>query len=94
MFWNVILFFSRKQALIDISCQLSPKETFFVKCQCLFSGKNKKNIVNLLSTELAQRVVPVQFKFSNYLFCRIVGIGIVIYRQIVAMMNIIQDHWR
>ena len=27
-----------------------------MKCQNLFSGKNKKNIINLLSAELAKRV--------------------------------------
>ena len=32
-----------------------------MKCQNLFSGKkNKKNIINLLSAELAQRVVKVK----------------------------------
>ena len=30
-----------------------------MKCQILFSGKNKKNIINLLSAENAQRVVKV-----------------------------------
>ena len=30
-----------------------------MKCQILFSGKKKKNIVDLLSTEFAQRVVKV-----------------------------------
>ena len=38
----------------DISCKLSPMETICMKCQILFSRKNKKNIVNLLSAELAQ----------------------------------------
>ena len=28
----------------DISCKLSPLETICLKCQILFSGKNKKNI--------------------------------------------------
>ena len=28
-----------------------------MKCQILFSEKNKKNIINLLSAELTQRVV-------------------------------------
>ena len=32
-----------------------------MKCQILFSGKNKKNIVNLLSAEFAQRVVQVEY---------------------------------
>ena len=31
-----------------------------MKCQILFSGKNKKNITNLLSAELVQRVVTVK----------------------------------
>ena len=30
-----------------------------MKCKILFSGKNKKNIINLLSAELAQRVIKV-----------------------------------
>ena len=30
-----------------------------MKCQILFSGKNKKNIINLSSAELAQGVVNV-----------------------------------
>ena len=32
-----------------------------MKCQILFSGKNKKNIINLPSAENAQRVVKVNF---------------------------------
>ena len=32
-----------------------------MKCQILFSGKNKKNIINLPSAENAQRVVKVKF---------------------------------
>ena len=31
-----------------------------MKCQILFPGKNKKNITNLLSAELAQEVVKVK----------------------------------
>ena len=42
---------------IDISCKLSPVETICLKCLILFSGKNKKNIINLSSAEIAQRVV-------------------------------------
>ena len=34
-------FFSRKVGF-DISCKLSHKETIFMKCQILFSVKNKK----------------------------------------------------
>ena len=44
----------------DISCKLSPMEkTICMKCQNLFSRKSKKNITNLLSAELTQRVVMV-----------------------------------
>ena len=38
-----------------------------MKCQILFSGKNKKNIINLSSTELAQRVVKVNASSEKYL---------------------------
>ena len=31
-----------------------------MQCQSLFSGKNKKNIINVSSAELAQRVVKVK----------------------------------
>ena len=31
-----------------------------MKCQILFSGKNKKNITDLSSPELAQRVVKIK----------------------------------
>ena len=40
------------------SCKLSPLETICMKCQILFSGKNKKNI-NLSSAEFAKTVVMV-----------------------------------
>ena len=30
-----------------------------MKCQILFSGKSKKNIINVLSAEIVQRVVKV-----------------------------------
>ena len=33
-----------------------------MKCQILFSGKNKKNIINLSSAENAQRVVKVKLR--------------------------------
>ena len=31
-----------------------------MKCQILFSGENKKNIINLSSAELAKRVVKAK----------------------------------
>ena len=36
-----------------------------MKCQILFSGKNKKNISNLLSAELAKRVVLFNVNLVN-----------------------------
>ena len=54
-----------------------------MKCQILFSGKNKKNIIILSSAENAQRVVKVkvavyneclhrvEFLWSVYQFCQI-----------------------
>ena len=38
-----------------------------MKCQILFSWENKKNITNLSSAELAQRVVKVILSAVNYL---------------------------
>ena len=55
---NCFSYFSQKTGF-DISCKLSPLETICMKCQILFSRKNKKTIINLLSAELAQRVVKV-----------------------------------
>ena len=41
-----------------------------IKCQILFSGENKKNIINLLSTELAQRAVKIiRTKLRELLVC-------------------------
>ena len=41
-----------------------------MKCQMLFSGKNKKNITKLLSAELAKRVVKVnKSSESQYEYC-------------------------
>ena len=34
-----------------------------MKCQRLFYGKNKKNIINLWSAELAQNVVKFNMKY-------------------------------
>ena len=43
-----------------MNCLLRPEETICMKCQSLFSGiYKKKNIINLLSAEFAQRVVKV-----------------------------------
>ena len=50
-FWNIFLIFTRKQVLIFYAnC---------MKCQILFSGKNKKNVINVSSAELVQRMVQL-----------------------------------
>ena len=41
----------------DISYKSSPSETICMKCQSIFSRKNKKNNIRLSSAELVQRVV-------------------------------------
>ena len=41
----------------DFSCKLSPMKTICMKSQIQFSGKNKKNILNMLFAEFAWRVV-------------------------------------
>ena len=40
-FWSIFLIYSRKTGF-DISCKFSPLEKICMKCQILFSGKNKK----------------------------------------------------
>ena len=37
-----------------------------MKCQILFSGKSKKNSINLLSTEFPQRVQMIKLRVTNY----------------------------
>ena len=49
-----------------MSCKLSPMKSIRMKCQILFSGKNKKSIICLSSAEVAQRVVKV--RASLFLF--------------------------
>ena len=39
-----------------------------MKCQILYSGKNKENIVNLSSAELAQREVNIKVFFFVFFF--------------------------
>ena len=51
-------FFTKKIGL-GTSCKLSPKETICMKCQILFSRKNKKNIMRLSSAEFAHSMGSV-----------------------------------
>ena len=45
--------------------QKTPEETICMKCQSLFSGKNR-NIISLMSAELAHGVVKVNCVLSSY----------------------------
>ena len=49
-----IFFLFFLETVFDISCELSPQEPICITWQILFSGKNKKDIISLLSTELNQ----------------------------------------
>ena len=59
---HVLKYFSyfSKKIGFNISCKLSPVETIHMKCQILFSGKNKKNINNSSSAELSLREIKVK----------------------------------
>ena len=46
-------FFFLQKTGFDISCNLSSLKTICMKCQILFSGKNKKIIINLSSFEFS-----------------------------------------
>ena len=74
----IFLIFPRKQDLtfhancllsqktgFDISCKLSPKETICMKCQILFSGKNKKNISKCRLLKILPRVLSVKGRYMN-----------------------------
>ena len=49
----------------NVSCKLSLIEKIRVKCQILFSGNNKKNIINLSYAKLAKRVVKVKMALKT-----------------------------
>ena len=57
-FGNHIFIFLRKQDL-----------TICMKCRILFSWKNKNNIINLSSAELAHRVVKVNEALEKSVTC-------------------------
>ena len=52
-----------------------------MKCLILFSGKNKKNIINLSSAELAKRVVRVKLSLKmSLIFGERIDTGAVWFR--------------
>ena len=50
----------------DISCKLSPVETIYMKCQNLFSGKNKKNISVCCLLKSLPRMLSAESQFYVY----------------------------
>ena len=63
----VSYFFEKKG--FDISCKLSTEKTICMKCQSLFSGKNKKRYFKMLPVDffpsmLNVKVRTLQRKFS------------------------------
>ena len=55
---------SKRKTEFDTLCKLSPLETICMKCQILFSGKNKKNNTNVSPSpaEIAQCAEKVNQK--------------------------------
>ena len=54
-----------------------------MKCQILFSGKNKKTIINLLSAEFVQRVV--QFKQCTAI--KSIAINVITFQRAIGSVN-------
>ena len=50
---------------MDTACKLSSKLTICMKCHILFSGKNKKNLINLSSAESAHANSSSDEKFKD-----------------------------
>ena len=55
-----------KETGFDISCKLSPLETFCMNYQILFSGKSKKNLISLSSAEFPHSMLSCK-KTKNIL---------------------------
>ena len=62
---KVFFFLFFQKTGFDSSFKLSPLETIWMKCQILFSGKKKENIINLSSAELAKRELKVKKCFGT-----------------------------
>ena len=61
--WWHFSYFSKKTGF-DISCKLSPVETICMKCQNLFSGKTKQNILKCCLLGILPRLLSVNHKCS------------------------------
>ena len=57
----MILFLFSQKTGFDISCKLSPLETICMKCQILFSGKNKNN---MLSADFLPRMLSIKVEIE------------------------------
>ena len=62
-------YFTQKTGLtIHVNC-LHLLETICMKCQILFSGKNKKKYHQFVITELTKRMVKINFFTKTFLCC-------------------------
>ena len=64
---DILKYFSQKIDF-DISCELSPKpkETICLNVEVYFLENNKRNIVNLSSAELMQRVIKFKLIYKKF----------------------------
>ena len=56
----VIFFIFAQETGFDIACKLSPLEAICMKCQILFSGKNKKNMSIFCLLKILPRMLSVK----------------------------------
>ena len=82
IYWKFILIIHRKQDLI--SCKLTIMETICIKSQILFSGKNKKTIINVSFAEFAKRVVKV----NGSKICQVYSVALIIREENTSMPDL------
>ena len=68
--WQFEIYFSyyTQKKEFDSSCKFSPWERICMKFQILFSVKNKKNIINLLSGEFAHSMLSIKIWVITFFF--------------------------
>ena len=57
-----LVFYISEQTSLDISCELSAKQTILIKCQDLFSLKNKTKIKKLLCAAVVIGALSIEGK--------------------------------
>ena len=81
---KMLTFFSRKYAL-TLCANLSPEETICMKCQSLFSEKNKKQMTDLSSTEFLRRQLVLNVKAY---FLRKMRKSVTFVSQVCRLLNL------